>query len=58
MNVIQELKELIKNISDGITIELVNEGQGSLLQFFQGTIKKCPIKIKIVIEDDRSRNEP
>lgn len=38
-------RELLHDLHDGVTIKLVNTGQGTVLDFLSGKIKELPIQI-------------
>ncbi len=42
---------LVAELMDGVTLVLVHEGEGTILDFLSGKIKELPLKVKIVVEE-------
>ena len=42
---------LVAELMDGITLELVHEGEGTILDFLQGKITSLPIKVKVLVNE-------
>jgi hypothetical protein len=47
-----ELLDFAEEVMDGVTLTVVHQGEGTLMDFFSGKIKELPIGIKLTIDED------
>jgi hypothetical protein len=47
---------LVAELMDGVSLVLVHEGQGTILDFLSGKVKTLPLKVKVVVDEQEVKD--
>ena len=45
----------VEDLSDGVRVEVIKEGDATLFDFFQGKVNVLPFKLRLVISEDKPK---